>query len=165
MENENENAQVDVVEQEEQTSDDTSLEEETQEEEVITIPKKDFTRMERKARAYEATKQTKPIINNQSIPKPSDILKAEEFKLYRMGYSETEIDLIMHNGGMKILEDKNNPIVVGLSATREQRKAEDLASQTSGSSSQLSEVERKYTAEQLANMTSAELEKILPRNS
>lgn len=159
MENENENAQVDVVEQEEQTS--VNPNEETQEG-VITVSKKEFTKLKRKAIAYDSVdKVDKKQINNQNTIKPSDILKADEFKLYRQGYSEREIDIIMHNGGAKILEDKDNPIVIGLNATQQQRRAEDMASRAGGSS-QLSEVEQKYTPEQLANMSSEELKKVLP---
>ncbi len=93
--------------------------------------------------------------------KPSDILKADEFKLYRAGYTESEIDIIMHNGGAKILEDKTNPLVLGLQAAKEQRGAEDAASKTIDSSG-LSDIERKYTEQDMRNMTKEELEKVLP---
>lgn len=105
-------------------------------------------------------KPKEPIINNPSVT-PKDILKSDEFVLHRMGYDETEIEVIMNNGGKKILEDKNSPITLGIHASREQRGAED-ASSRANSSSQLSEVERKYTPEQLQGMTAAELSKILP---
>ncbi len=115
-----------------------------------------------KARAILARqKKSKPLTNVQEIPKPSDILKADEFKLYRQGYSETDIDLIMHNGGMKILEDKNNPLVLGLQASREQRKAEDAASKVTESSG-LSDIERKYTETDLRKMSKEDIEKLLP---
>lgn len=93
--------------------------------------------------------------------KPSDILKADEFKLYRLGYSESEIDIIMHNGGAKILDDKKNPLVLGLEAAREQLGAEDAASRTSDSSG-LSDIERKYTEQDMRNMTKEDLEKLIP---
>jgi hypothetical protein len=99
------------------------------------------------------------IINS---PKPIDILRDDAFKLYREGYTEDEIDLIMRNGGRKVLEDESSPLTLGLKAAREQRNAEIAAGQTSDSSS-LSEVERKYTSEQLRNMTPKELENILPK--
>lgn len=105
-------------------------------------------------------KPTEPIINNPSVT-PTDILRSDEFSLHRMGYDETEIEAIMKNGGKKILEDKSNPVTLGIVAHREQRGAEEAASKVQGSS-QLSEVERKYTPDQLRNMTSAELSKILP---
>ena len=107
-------------------------------------------------------KKDKPadITTNPSL-KPVDILRDDAFKLYRMGYDEKEIDIIVNNGGIKILDDKDNPITLGIEARKQQRGAEDAVSRTN-SSSQLSEVERKYTPEQLKNMSTAELEKILP---
>ena len=96
----------------------------------------------------------------QEIPKPSDILKADEFKLYRQGYTESEIDLIMHNGGAKILENKTNPIVLGLERSREQRVAEEAAGKVSDKSGQ-SEIERKFTPEQMRNMKKEDLEKLI----
>lgn len=107
-------------------------------------------------------KKEKPaeIINNPSVT-PKDILKSDEFVLHRMGYDETEIEVIMNNGGKKVLEDKSSPITLGIQASREQRGAEDASSKVN-SSSQLSEVERKFTPEHLKNMSAAELSKILP---
>lgn len=105
--------------------------------------------------------QQKPAISEPVIQKPSDILKADEFKLYRLGYNESEIDLIMHNGGAKILEDKTNPLVLGLQAAKEQRGAEDAASRVSDSSG-LSDIERKYTEQDLRNMKTEDLGKLLP---
>jgi hypothetical protein len=125
------------------------------------------------ARLYERTKKAeaevkalkeKPAISDVSARtdfKPSDILKADEFKLYRAGYSESEIDLIMHNGGAKILEDKTNPLVLGLQAAKEQRGAEDAASRTSDSVG-LSDIERKYTEQDMRNMSKEDLAKLIP---
>jgi hypothetical protein len=103
------------------------------------------------------------VINNNASTAPSamDILRDDAFKLYREGYDEKEIDAIMKNGGRKILEDKDNPVTLGILARKEQRGAEDAGSRIN-SNSQMSEVERKYTPEQLQNMTAAELSKILP---
>lgn len=100
-------------------------------------------------------------ISEVVVPKASDILKADEFKLYRAGYNENEIDLIMHNGGVKILEDKTNPLVLGLVAAKEQRGAEDAASRVSDSSG-LSDIERKYSEEEMRNMKKEDLEKLIP---
>ncbi len=109
---------------------------------------------ELKAKASEA----KPAISEQ---KPSDILKADEFKLYRQGYNESEIDLIMHNGGAKILEDKKNPLVLGLDASRQQRLAEEAASKVTDSVG-TSDIERKFTEAQMRAMSKEELAKLLP---
>jgi hypothetical protein len=108
----------------------------------------------KKAEAEAKALKEKPLISEPT--KPSDILKADEFKLYRMGYSENEIDLIMHNGGVKILEDKTSPIVLGLEATKTQRRAEEAASAATDSSG-LSEIERKYTEADLRNMKPDEI--------
>lgn len=156
MENENENAQEVVVEQEEQTT-------EGQGQDQITLSKAEYNKLTRKAIAYDTTKkQPKEIINNNPSLKPIDILRDDAFKLYREGYDEKEIDVIINNGGRKILEDKDNPITLGIAARMEQRRAEQAVNGTSNSSSQLSEVERKYTPEMLKNMSTKELENILP---
>lgn len=120
----------------------------------------------KKAEAEAKALKEKPVISDtvvvkSSEVKPSDILKADEFKLYRAGYTESEIDLIMHNGGAKILEDKVNPLVLGLNAAKEQRGAEDAASRVSDSSG-LSDIERKYTEQDMRNMKKEDLEKLLP---
>jgi len=101
------------------------------------------------------------VQSQPTIQKASDILKADEFKLYRAGYTEAEIDLIMHNGGAKILEDKANPLVLGLQAAKEQRGAEDAASRVSDSSG-LSDIERKYTEQDMRNMKKEDLEALIP---
>ncbi len=108
----------------------------------------------------------KPAITNEQsvVPKASDILKQDEFKLYRAGYTEAEIDMIMHNGGMKILEDKTNPLVLGLIAAKEQRGAEDAASMVTDSSG-LSDIERKYTEQDMRNMSKDDLAKLIPHTN
>jgi len=114
------------------------------------------------AEALAKELKAKPAISEQPvIQKPSDILKADEFKLYRAGYSESEIDLIMHNGGAKILEDLKNPLVLGLQAAKEQRNAEIAANGTVDSSG-LSDIERKYTEQDMRNMKKEDLEKLIP---
>lgn len=115
---------------------------------------------------YKARKEAEEAKSAISEPrtsdyKPSDILKADEFKLYRAGYTESEIDLIMHNGGAKLLEDKTNPLVLGLQASKEQRGAEDAAGRVSDSSG-LSDIERKYTEIDMRNMKKEDLEKLIP---
>lgn len=101
-----------------------------------------------------------PISEPQAVQKPSDILKADEFKLYRQGYTESEIDLIMHNGGMKALADEKSPLTLGLKAAREQRLAEEASGKISDKSG-LSEVERKYTVEQMRNMKPEDLANLI----
>lgn len=109
------------------------------------------------------TKRTvEPKVSAESsVPKPSDFLKSDEFVLYREGYTPGEIDLIIHNGGAKILQDKTNPITLGLEAAKVQRSAEDAASRVTDSSS-LSDVERKYSEQDMRNMSKEDLEKLIP---
>lgn len=114
----------------------------------------------KKAEAEAKALKEKPAISIQQTTKPSDILKADEFKLYRMGYTESEIDLIMHNGGAKILEDTKNPLVLGLQASAEQRRAEDAAGKATDSSG-LSDIERKHTEADLRNMPKEEIAKFV----
>lgn len=108
--------------------------------------------------------EVKPAISEVIKPtetKPSDILNSDEFKLYRDGYTNQEIDLIMHNGGYKLLEDKANPLVLGLQASKEQRGAEDAANRVSDSSG-LSDIERTYTEQDMRNMKKEDLANLIP---
>ena len=116
-----------------------------------------------KWKAIAARNAKKPHISEQTTNniRPSDILKADEFKLYRAGYTESEIDLIMHNGGAKALEDVKSPLYLGLQAVKEQRGAEDAASRATDSSG-LSDIERKYTEQDMRNMKKEDLEKLIP---
>ena len=140
---------------------------ETWEERAIRLEetnKKIFARAknaEEELKALKAKPEISEVPAKPSEVKPSDILKADEFKLYRAGYTEAEIDHIMHNGGAKLLEDKTNPLVMGLQAAKEQRGAEDAASRTSDSSG-LSDIERKYTEQDMRNMKKEDLEALIP---
>lgn len=134
-----------------------------------TVSKEKFRQvLARAKKAEEALKKQKSVekpqnINNNVEEKKVDplaIIRDESFKLFREGYDEDEIELILRNGGRKILSDEKNPITLGLRAKREQLKAEEAASMTNNSSS-LSEVERKYTPEQLEKMPLDKLEETL----
>lgn len=140
---------------------------ETAEERLTRIEatnKKLYERAKTAEAEAKALKEKSSISESQVIPKPSDILKADEFKLYRQGYTDQEIDLIMHNGGAKILEDKTSPLVLGLQAAKEQRGAEDAASRATDSSG-ASDLERKYTETDFRNMSKEDLAKIVPHVS
>lgn len=106
---------------------------------------------------------TKPDAAHEQSPrelKPSDILRADEFKLYRAGYTESEIDLIMKNGGMEALKNEKSPLVLGLKVAKEQRQAEEAASRAQDTSG-ASELERKYSKADLEKMKPEEIEKVL----
>ncbi len=138
--------------------------------EVVEISKADLEKLQKQAevsaqnyeRAKKAEAEAKELKGkNISEPqKPSDILKAPEFRLHRQGYTEEEIDLIMHNGGPKILEEKGNPIVLGLAASKEQRNAEIAASQTKDSIGS-SDIERKYSEAEMRAMKPDELASLI----
>lgn len=160
MEQENVQAQEVVVEQEVETTEETPIVEETQEEEVVTLTKKDFSSMQRKAIAYDATKKAPPkIINNPSSLNEDKVWEIADY--IREGYSREDVDFIMRNGGKKALQDPKSIVSIALKTKREQVRAEQEANKLADTST-MSEVERKYTPAQLANMSSAELEKILP---
>ncbi len=136
--------------------------------EVVEISKADLEKLQKQAEVsaqnYERAKKAEAEEvkgKNISEPqKPSDILKAPEFRLHRQGYTEEEIDLIMHNGGPKILEEKGNPIVLGLAASKEQRNAEIAASQTKDSIGS-SDIERKYSEAEMRAMKPDELASLI----
>ena len=127
--------------------------------------KKLYERAKKAEAEAKALKANPPITSKKETPsggiKPSDILRSEEFALHREGYNEDEIDLIMRNGGRAILKDEKNPLVLGLRASKEQRKAEEAAAKAQDTSG-LSDVERKYSEADLRKMSVADLEKILP---
>ncbi len=110
--------------------------------------------------------ESKQIDNNNAPPMDSKPLEIndEVVDLRLDGYSKEEVAWIMKNGGRKALEDKNSFTAIAINTKREQTKAEQAASQVTDTSGQ-SEIERKYTKEQLGNMSVKELEAILPRNS
>jgi len=118
------------------------------------------TRYKGKLEKPQVKKEVAVEISKQEYMKPSDILKADEFKLHRQGYNEDEIDLIMHNGGMKILKDEKSPLFLGLKVAKEQRLAES-ASDSTNNTAGTSEVERKHTPEQMRNMDTEELAKLI----
>lgn len=100
-----------------------------------------------------------PTVERQEVT-PTDILKSPEFTLHRQGYDEREIEFIMKNGGMKALEDQSSIVAIGIKTAREQRAAEDASGQVSDKSGQ-TEVERKYTPEQMRNMPKDELANLI----
>jgi len=99
-------------------------------------------------------------------PKPlqteanADSAWREKIELKTEGYSDDEVAFIQQNGGRKALD---NPFVKqAIESIRTQRKAEGAVIDTDTNKS---EVERKYTPQQLSEMPLADLEKILPRAS
>ncbi len=107
--------------------------------------------------------KAEPIeITNQ--PPPSAVINDEVVDLRLDGYSKKEVEWIMNNGGRKVLDDPNSLVSIAIRAQREQQKAEQASADVS-STVGVSEIERKYTPEQLRNMPIKELEALLPRAS
>lgn len=105
------------------------------------------------------------ILNNEKSETSSKTygIEDEVLDLRLDGYTKDEVEFIMRNGGRKTLEDKNSMVTIALASKREQEQAEKAAAQVEDNT-HLSEVERKFTPEQLANMSAEELEKILPHS-
>jgi hypothetical protein len=112
----------------------------------------------KKAEALAKANSSKPITN----PEPIRGIDDETLDLRLDGYTRDEVEFIARNGGRKALEDKTSYVAIALNTKREQQKAEAAASQTQDTSG-MSELERKYTPDMLANMSVEELEKVLPR--
>lgn len=107
-------------------------------------------------------------VESKDITTPTDSKKQvvidEAIELRLEGYTKQETEWIIQNGGRAVLEDPNSLVSIALKASREQRQAEEAASAVS-STVGLSEIERKYTPEQLRNMPLKDLEALLPRAS
>lgn len=83
----------------------------------------------------ESRKDLKDIITNKPAFQEDD-----RFELRMSGYSKSDVDFIMANGGPKVLEDPTHLVSIAVKSRREQLEAEKAASQTS--SSGLADVER-----------------------
>lgn len=158
MDEQNEQATEEVELQEEVTTPEEEileLDEETHEEESITLSKADYKKLQRKAIAYDSTK---------SNPKPKEASyqvtpeTLERIELRQDGYSKEEVEAIMELGGNKAL---SNPIVKSaIDAMRNKSKSQD----SNQSLTSKSPVFKKFTQSDLNKMSSAELEAILPRD-
>jgi hypothetical protein len=110
--------------------------------------------------AAQAPAPTTTVVEPETKPAPALTISQEELDLRLSGHTKEQADFIMRNGGRKALED---PFVkAALSSMKEQEEAEAAASAIPDTSG-MTEVERKYTPEQLKDMSRADLEKILPK--
>ncbi len=154
MENDTTNVNAD-------TTNDTGSATETAEERADRLDEQNKKLFERAKKAEADLKALKPqaqVIKSNPSPDTED----ERLELRLDGYSKEEVGFIMNNGGRKSIEDKTSYVSIALNAKREQARAENAASQTADTST-MSEVERKFTPEQLKNMKASDLEKILPK--
>jgi hypothetical protein len=167
MDEENVQAQEEIVEQEENISEEQVEETESQEEESedVTLSKSEFKKLQRKAIAYDATKELKEPKTVKSLSTLSEKtndnslnVKLEKLELRADGYSPDEIEAIMDLGGAKALK---NPVVQSaIKAMRAEQKSKDATESVSSRSP----VFKKFTQDDLSKMSSAELEKILPQD-
>lgn len=118
------------------------------------------------ARARKAEAEAKAL-KEAAKPEPQAEAKtSDDDKLWEIaemiqeGYTRADAEFIQKNGGRQALNDPNSYVSVAVTNIREQRRAELAASQTDTSGG--SAIERKYTQEQLQNMSADELEKLLP---
>lgn len=172
MDKENVDAQVDVVEQEEQTSEEVISEEESNVEEVdestdetdednesnnVTISKEELTKLKRKAYAYDATKDKQ----NSKAPATDDYLE-DVFMVKELNQKEYESlkneakDLgipfkkyLVSNSGQTLL-----------SKIRTQNKSKESMEKISSKSP----VYKKFTQDDLNKMSASEMEKVLSSN-
>jgi hypothetical protein len=170
MDNENEvnaSATNDTQEQELEINLDTDGGDTSDSVEMVKKEKFDqvFARMKK---AEEEAKRLKASVKSQEATakvdhavdkKGYDLDEVTDLRLD--GYSKDEVKFIMNNGGRKALEE-NTFVKVAIEKIREQKKAEQaIPAEETGKS----EIERKYTQEQLSKMSSDELYKILPKSS
>jgi hypothetical protein len=128
------------------------------------------TLREKLARAEEAKRQiharalrAEKALKEKPVPPVNKeySLNDEVVDLRLDGYSKQDVEFIMKNGGRKVLDDKTSYVTIALNTKREQAKAEAEANKVTDTTG-MSEIERKYTPEQLKNMPLAELKKIVP---
>ena len=105
-------------------------------EETINLSKSEYSKLKRQAMAYQATKGTEVKVKTETMSPSGSEDKFKEMELRLDGYNKEEIEQIKEFGFDKV----GHPLVQkGKSA-----------------------VYKKYTNEDLKNMSLAELEKILP---
>ena len=121
----------------------------------------DYKELEKKNKQlFARLKKTEEEVQKTKLksdkPESSDDGWKERMELRVEGYDDKEVDFLMRNGGKKAKED--SLVKTAISAMREQKKAENAAVDDSSTKS---DIERKYTLEQLKAMPTAEMEKIL----
>jgi predicted metalloendopeptidase len=121
----------------------------------VTLSKSEYSKLKRQAIAYQSTKgaEVKPRAEAPTPTGSDDKLKELELKID--GYNKDEIELIKEFGYEKV----SNPIVQkAIEVMRQERKSKDADVQVANKSA----VYKKYTNEDLQNMSVEELRKILP---
>lgn len=114
---------------------------------------------ERRKKAGETETPAKPAGEQTPPAQTTDDVKwRESMELKTDGYSSEEVEFIQRNGGRSKIDD---PFVkAAIESMRKQKQAEQAAVSDAAPKS---DVEKQYTDEQLRNMPTAELEKLLPK--
>ena len=110
--------------------------------------------------AEELVKKSRETSKTVEAPKPSEDrdYRDEVYDLRLDGYSRDEAQFIMKNGGRKSLEE-NTFVKVAIEKIREQKNAEKAIPDVDSGKS---DIERKYTTEQLQKMPLDKLKELLP---
>lgn len=115
--------------------------------------------LKQKAINARLAKKAKEVPSKQNIINSVGVLEDEALDLRIDGYSKDDVKFILQNGGRKSLEDKNSLVSLAINARRQQAAAERAAVDETDTGK--SEVEKKYSHEQLREMSTSELEKVL----
>lgn len=156
---ENEVQALDVNEQED-TSVEVEVESNVATDDEITLSKSDYTKLKRQALAYQASKGEKTEVKRkvETMSEPTEYNdKFTRLELKTDGYSNEEIELISEFG----FDKKDNPIVkTAIETMRKERKSKEADVAIAGKST----VYKKYSNDDLKNMSVEELRKILPHS-
>jgi hypothetical protein len=121
----------------------------------ITLSKSEYAKMKRQSLAYQASKGTE-VKHKVETTVPSDSNnRLKELELKIDGYNKDEIELIKEFGFDKV----SNPIVQkAIDVMRQERKSKEADVEVTNKSA----IYKKYTNDDLKNMSVEELRKILP---
>lgn len=106
----------------------------------------------------EEKNDDKPIINNKTNPNEDLAKKIERMELKQDGYPDEIIDEIMNQGGKSFIETKLGKLAI--ERVMEQHNAEKAVDVTSTIKSPTGKT---ITSQDLSGMSSAEMEKLLPK--
>jgi hypothetical protein len=101
-------------------------------------------------------KELKKTLQTKELPQDiNERLERQDLRIE--GYSPTETDFLMRNGGRKALDDKL--VLAAIEATRKEAKSKEATPTGTGKST----VFQKFTEQDLRKMPAEELEKIIPQ--
>lgn len=124
--------------------------------ETINLSKSEYTKLKRQALAYQSTKGKEEQKPRAESSAPSDVSeKLTRLELKTEGYSNDEIETILEIGVDKL----HNPVVQkAIQQMRQEKKSKEADVEIATKSA----VYKKYSDQDLQNMSVEELRKILP---